>query len=172
MEKLSMLGIALLVAGGLFVQTTQQPTQERRGAQNPGRSRDYPLPTKACTEGSIIQGNVTDSSVEFAIHFNSDAEATFEYGTGSNPFGQKSQKLNFKAGIPFQTKLSGLKPSTAYSYRLSFKKLGQTSFETSPAYRIQTQRKPGEEFMFFVQETLTRSVCRRCTFPLFTSEHC
>lgn len=150
MEKLSMLGIALLVTGGVFVQATQQQ-KERRGGQNPGRSRDYPLPTKAWAEGSIIQGNVTDSSAEFAIHFKSDAEATLEYGTGSNPFGQKSQKLNFKAGVPFQTKLSGLKPSTTYSYRLSFKKLGQSSFETSPTYRIQTQRKPGEAFMFFVQ---------------------
>ncbi len=145
-----MLGIALLVTGGVFVQATQQQ-KERRGGQNPGRSRDYPLPTKAWAEGSIIQGNVTDSSAEFAIHFKSDAEATLEYGTGSNPFGQKSQKLNFKAGVPFQTKLSGLKPSTTYSYRLSFKKLGQSSFETSPTYRIQTQRKPGEAFMFFVQ---------------------
>ncbi|MEZ5163968.1 MAG: hypothetical protein R2688_09535, partial [Fimbriimonadaceae bacterium] len=145
-----MFSLALLVTGGVFVQATQQQ-DERRGGQNPRRSRDYPLPAKAWVEGSIIQGNVTDSSAEFAIHFKSDAEATLEYGTGSNPFGQKSQKLNLKAGIPIQTKLSGLKPSTSYSYRLSFKKAGQSSFDTSPTYRIQTQRMPGEEFMFFVQ---------------------
>lgn len=152
MEKLSLLGLALLVSGGVLVQATvQQKGQERRGGQNPGRSRDYPLPTKAWAEGSIIQGNVTGSSVEFTIHFKSDAEATIEYGSASKPFDQKSQPLSLKSGVPFRTKLTGLKPSTKYSYRLSFKKTGQSEAATSPTYQVQTQRKPGEQFMFFVQ---------------------
>ncbi len=151
MEKLSLLTVALIVTGGVLVQATQQEKLERRGGQNPGRSRDYPLPAKAWAEGSIIQGNVTDSSSEFAIHFKSDAEATLEYGAASSTFVLKSQRLSLKAGVPLQTKLTGLKPSTAYAYRLSFKKSGQSAVEFSPTYRIQTQRKPGEEFMFFVQ---------------------
>lgn len=151
MKKIGMVGAVLLVSCGIYVQATQQQKQERRGGQNPGKSREYPSPTNAWSEGSIIQGNVTNSSVEFAIHFKSDAEAMIEYGVGANSFGQKSQSFSLKAGVPFQTKLSGLKPSTTYSYRLSFKKAGQSGFETSPVYRIQTQRKPGEEFMFFVQ---------------------
>ncbi len=152
MYKFCFWGLALMTTGGLLVQATSPGTkQERRGGLNSGRSRDYPLPTKAWVEGSIIQGNVTNNSVEFAIHMKSDAEATIEYGVASDPFAQKTQQLNLKAGVPFQTKISGLKPSTSYNYRLRFKKSDQNSYETSPTYRIQTQRKPGEEFMFFVQ---------------------
>jgi len=47
--------------------------------------------------------------------------------------------------------LTGLKPNSEYSYRLRYKKLGETAFESSPTYRIQTQRKPGTEFIFFIQ---------------------
>ncbi len=152
MGKLSLLGLALLLSGGILVQSTgQQGKSGQRGGQNPGRSREYPLPTRAWSDGSILQGNVTATSVEFTIHFKSDAEATLEYGTANSPFNLKSQRLSLKAGIPLQTKLTGLKPGTAYSYRLSFKKSGQSAVELSPTYRIQTQRKPGEEFMFFVQ---------------------
>lgn len=152
MGKLGLFGVALLVLGGAYVQgTNKQQGQERRGGQGQGGSRAYPLPSKAWSEGSILMGNVTDKSAEFVIHFNSDAEASLEYGSASSPFGIKSQSLNLKAGIPLQTKLTGLKPGTAYSYRLSFKKSGQSAVEVSPTYRIQTQRKPGEEFMFFVQ---------------------
>ncbi len=142
----------MLLLGGIYVQATEkQAAQERRGGQNPGRSREYPLPTKAWLEGSILQGNVTANSVEFAIHFLSNAEATFEYGTAGKPFSLKSQTVSLKAGVPFQTKLGGLSPSTTYAYRLRYKKSGQNTEEVSPTYQIQTQRKAGEAFMFFVQ---------------------
>lgn len=152
MVKLSLVGLAVVVAGTAYIQGgKKQQSQERRGGQNPGKSREYPLPAKAWTEGSILLGNATDKSVEMAIHFNSDADATIEYGTNSSPFSQKSETLHLKAKTPLQTKLSGLKPDTTYSYRLVYKKSGDSSAQTSPTYRIQTQRKPGDEFMFFVQ---------------------
>lgn len=109
------------------------------------------MPARVWAEGAVILGNVTDRSAELAIHFNSDAEATIEYGPAGNPFAQKSPELNLKAGIPLQTKLSGLSPSTSYAYRIRYKKAGQAETETSPTYRIQTQRRPGEPFLFVVQ---------------------
>lgn len=149
MEKLGSLGVALLIFGGVFVQgTNKQQGQERRGGQ--GRSREYPLPTKAWSEGSVLLGNVTDESVDVVIHFKSDAEAVIEYGPGAEAK-QKTETLNLKADTPLRTQLTRLKSNSEYSYRLRYKKPGQSSFETSPTYRIQTQRKPGEQFKFFVQ---------------------
>ena len=152
MEKVAIFGITLLIAGGVFIQESNtRRNQESSPNQGPRRSRDYPPPSKAWSEGSVLLGNATDKSVEIAIHFKSDAEAVIEYGASGESANQKSETLNLKAGTPLQAKLTGLKPDTEYSYRLRYKKVGQSAFESSPTYRIQTQRKPGKEFMFFVQ---------------------
>ncbi len=128
----------------------KQGGKQGGGKQGGGKSRDYPLPTAGWSEGSILLGNVSDRSAELVIHFKSDAEASLEYGPGET-FSQKSPQFSLKAGVPLQTKISGLQPNTSYTYRLRFAKPSQSSQKLSPVYRIQTQRKPGTPFMFFVQ---------------------
>lgn len=150
--KSSLIALSVVIVSGAAIQGgKKQQGQERRGGQNPGKSREYPLPASAWSEGTILLGNATDTSVEFTIHFKSDAEVYVEYGLSEGSLNEKSRPINVKAGIPFQSKLKGLKPNTGYVYRLKFRKESATSFESGRTYRIQTQRKAGSEFMFMVQ---------------------
>jgi hypothetical protein len=99
MEKVAIFGITLLIAGGAFLQDTiSGRKQDNRANQGAGRSREYPFPTKAWSEGSVLLGNATDKSVEIAIRFKSDVEAVIEYGLSGEDLNQKSETLNPRHG--------------------------------------------------------------------------
>lgn len=138
-----------MLLGFSVQESARKPKGE--GAQNQGRQREYPLPAKAWSEGSILLGNATDKSVDLVIHLMSDAEARIQYWRGDSGNFKSSSMFSLKAGVPHQTKITGLAANSSYSYRLSYKKVGASKEALSPEYRVQTQRKSGSEFMFFVQ---------------------
>ncbi len=153
MGKLVALGLVPLALAGWMASradVTQDPIR-RGGGQGQSRARDYPLPTNGWAEGSLLLGNPTDRSVECVIHLKSDADAYLEFGATASALDRKSSTVALKAGVPTNVKLTGLKPGALTYYRLRFKKTGQGQFETGPTYQVQTQRRPGDEFMFFVQ---------------------
>ena len=152
MVKLILAGLALVVAGAATLQTDPKgPNPKRQGGPRQGTGREYPAPTEAWSEGSILLGNPTDTSVECVIHFKSDAEGFLEYGLAGATQKTKSATFQLKAGTPSHVKIAGLKPNSEYAYQLKIKKPGQSDDVASPTYRIQTQRKPGQPFTFLVQ---------------------
>jgi hypothetical protein len=160
-----MFRLAGLIAFGLAAsalvrfdfQSAQEPPlkqdlpSKRGGGKNQGRQREYPAPTKAWNEGTILLGCPTDNSVDLAIHFKRDADAVLQYWQSDPGAAKSTAPFSLKAGVPYQTKITGLTANSSYNYRLSYKEAGEANFTPGPTYRIQTQRKLGAEFMFFVQ---------------------
>ncbi|MFZ4508034.1 MAG: metallophosphoesterase family protein [Fimbriimonas sp.] len=144
------LGLCASVLIGFSAQeSTRKPNRE--GAQNQVRQRAYPHPAKAWSEGTLLLGNATDKSVDLVIHFKSDAEARIQYWLGDSSNFKSTPTFSLKAGVPLQMNISRLVADSGYSYRLSYRRAGESTEAFSPEYRIQTQRKPGSEYVFFVQ---------------------
>ncbi|MBK8093499.1 MAG: metallophosphoesterase [Verrucomicrobiaceae bacterium] len=72
-------------------------------------------------------------------------EAFIEYGDGL-----KTPALKLKAGEPQNIVLDGLKPDTAYNYRLTYRRAGGEAVQ-DVMRSFHTQRKAGQSFSFVVQ---------------------
>lgn len=152
MKKMSL--IASAVALGLLstsLLSNAQQEGKKKGGGGQGRQREYPATTAGWSEGSVLLGNPTDRSVEMALHLKSDAEASIEYWPVGGGTKQRTPGTSVTAGTPAHLKIAGLKPNTAYAYRVRLKRDGQSEPTDSPEYRIQTQRPAGNGFMFMVQ---------------------
>lgn len=146
-------GISVLAALGVAypLSLSQNQSGRRGGGQNPGRSREYPLPTQMWQEGSILLGCPTSTSVDLSINLTDDAQGWIEFGPEGEGFVSKTSKFSLRKGEPFQTKIEELKANSAYHYRLLIQKSGSSEVITSPEHRIQTQRAKGSTFSFMVQ---------------------
>ncbi len=141
-------GLALF---GFGFQEAKPRGRQQGGGQKQGGKAAYPAASKAWSEGSILLGCPTANSIQMAIHFKSDADATILYWKAESKTKLSTPSFHLEAGVPLQTKIAGLSQDTAYHYQLNFKKPGQPESTTSPEYRFQTQRAPGRDFMFMVQ---------------------
>jgi predicted phosphodiesterase len=74
-----------------------------------------------------------------------DLEAFIEYADGL-----KTPALNLKAGEPQNIVLGGLKPDTAYNYRLTYRRAGGEAVQ-DVMRSFHTQRKAGSSFRFVMQ---------------------
>lgn len=136
---------------GLVAQEKPSDKPQRGGKKGNANGRTYPKPSSGWSEGSILLGCPTNNSVALAIHFKSDAQALIQYRKATAQEWSSTPAFELKAGVPYQTKITGLSANTAYRYRLKFTKAGEKTPAFSPEYRIQTQRAAGTSFTFFVQ---------------------
>lgn len=74
-----------------------------------------------------------------------EMEAFIEYGDGL-----KSAAVKLKAGVPQNIVLGGLKPDTAYNYRLTYRRAGGDAVQ-DVMRSFHTQRKAGSSFRFVMQ---------------------
>jgi hypothetical protein len=74
-----------------------------------------------------------------------EMEAFIEYGEGL-----KTAAVKLKAGEPQNIVLSGLKPDTAYNYRLTYRRAGGEAVQDAMR-SFHTQRKAGSTFSFVMQ---------------------
>jgi predicted phosphodiesterase len=74
-----------------------------------------------------------------------DMEALIEYADEL-----KTPALNLKAGVPQNIVLGGLKPDTAYNYRLTYRRAGGEAVQ-DVMRSFHTQRKAGSSFRFVMQ---------------------
>ncbi|MFN7343736.1 MAG: hypothetical protein ACK5S4_00175, partial [bacterium] len=74
-----------------------------------------------------------------------DLEAFIEYGEGL-----KTAAVKLKAGVPQNLVLGGLKPDTAYNYRLTYRRAGGEAVQ-DVMRSFHTQRKAGSSFRFVMQ---------------------
>ncbi len=132
--------------------TTPAGAAQRKKGQNAGKGggRVYPMAKSAWDVASVLLGAPTDKSIAMTIHPRKDLEAFLEYGPKGGKQ-VKSEPKTYRAGVPSQLALVGLKADTAYGYRMHFKFTGEPDFATGPEYSFHTQRKAGSSFSFLVQ---------------------
>lgn len=100
---------------------------------------------------SVILGRPTDSSITFSILFEQNAEYFIEYGSSSGMYPQNTQTFQSQLYTPKHFELTGLNPNTLYFYRIQYKTIGASNFNSTPEYTFQTQRKLGSNFTFTVE---------------------
>ncbi len=148
------------IFGGIFTRVSAQPPAPppRGGPGGGGRRRgrgqdEYVLPPDlaAFDALSVVLGRVSDRSVTVSTLPKHPLEGYFEYGVSPGKYGQKTEPIAFPAGTPVETVFEGLQADTQYYYRLSWRKPGDTAYETRAECRFHTQRAPGSAFTFAIQ---------------------
>ena len=102
-------------------------------------------------EMSILLGRPTNESITLNLLASQDARVYCEYGINKENLIQKSISLSLEANKPGVLQIMGLKPNSKYYYRVSYKNISDTDFNSGPIYHFQTQRKKGESFRFVVE---------------------
>jgi hypothetical protein len=128
----------------------------RGGQGNGGRRRrrdsyELPVDLAAFAELSLVLGRVTDRSVTVSALAKEALEGYFEYGTASGRYDYKTGVAVFPLGEPVETLFDGLRANTAYFYRVSCRKPGDSAFTARPECRFHTQRATGSTFTFGIQ---------------------
>ena len=126
--------------------------QNRKGQGGGGQGkRTYPLPQSAWEKGSVLLGCPTDHSMGFAVHLNEDSEAFLEYGPAGKGFTSKSDPFTVQPSKPAQVVIDRLSGGTEYTYRLRYRKQGQTVFQDGTSHHFRTQAPTNTPFTFMVQ---------------------
>jgi hypothetical protein len=121
-------------------------TQERSIDINPGKS---PLPE--VSNGNIVMGSPTASSITASIILEQGSEAFIQY---TNIDGKKTKytaHFYSKNGEPFEIKLNNLESNAIYSYRLNFRLPNEKEFRQTRLSGFPTQKKQNKTFSFGVQ---------------------
>jgi hypothetical protein len=113
-------------------------------AQSPARA-DVAFP---CQE---LLGRPTDHSVTVNACADADIEAYYEYGTAPGQYTAQTSVEQHTANTPFFVVLDGLKPDTRYTYRMRYRTLGSTSYESRGEHAFTTQRQRGASFSFAIE---------------------
>jgi len=127
--------LVLLLAAAAFL-----AAQRKRGPYNEIFHTEVPAHTF-----DVILGRATATSLTATVMFYEDHEGRIECGAKRTP------NVPFPKGKPVSIVLDGLKPDSANTYHLRYRKAGASSFESSPAYTFHTQRPTGANFTFAVQ---------------------
>jgi len=98
----------------------------------------------------VVLGRPTRNSVTASILAYADREGVIEYGPTGGAADAKTAIFALKAGEPAEIEVGGLRPDTAYFYRLSTR-VGPGPWESESAGSFHTQRSPGGAFTFTVQ---------------------
>ncbi|MFZ9661574.1 MAG: metallophosphoesterase, partial [Chitinophagaceae bacterium] len=99
----------------------------------------------------IILGRPTNTAITMSILFSQPAELQIRYGTVSGKYETNTSSYLMQANVPNEIEISGLLPNTKYFYSLSYKLGNSSSWKNSSEFYFQTQRSPGEEFVFTVE---------------------
>jgi len=154
MGKLStwtVLALAAAVGFTWLPQGNPQSKQNPKRGQQQGARSAYPLPESRWKEGTVLLGNPTDTSLDIVFHSANQARVRVQYRLQGGASWTAGRESDATVGTPVSTRLNALRPNSAYAYRVEVKRSGQGDWISSPEYRFQTQRKPGNAFTFFVQ---------------------
>ncbi len=100
---------------------------------------------------SLVLGRPTDVSATLNVLSAKDLEVCIEYGPAAGARTAKTEGRALKAGVPGEVEIGGLKAGTRYAYRLLARTPGAADFQPGPEGAFQTQRPPGDTFVFGVQ---------------------
>ena len=100
---------------------------------------------------SVMLGRPTDRSITLNLLAREPLTVTVEYGAVPGPDPTPMAPVNLQGGVPAEVRLTGLKPDTAYVYRLRSRPPGTTAFTAGPECGFHTQRAPGSTFSFEIQ---------------------
>lgn len=98
-----------------------------------------------------LLGRPTDTSITVSVTAERELEVFFEYGVAPGRYSGRTAAARVAAGDPIQVLIDGLKPDTAYSYRMRFRTPGAAQFTAGEEHRFHTQPPPGATFTFAVQ---------------------
>ena len=141
-----------------FGQDNNPPQRRKKGGQGDGGrgrrdAQDYVLPPELAAFNwlSLVLGRVTEKSVTVSAVAKENIEGIFEYGTEPGKYSNRTELLKFPASQPVDVVFANLQPNTQYSYRLQFRKPGETNFTARPECQFHTQRTVGSTFTFAIQ---------------------
>ena len=141
----------------------KRKNEERRGDGRGGKGRgegrggrdsvtvEFPPEVSALRALSAMLGRPTDRQITLNVLAGDAMDVFVEYGTAAGHHDKHTQTVNLAAGTPVEVTLDGLKPDTAYCYRLRSRKQGEKSFTASEESHFHTQRAPGSTFTFEIQ---------------------
>ena len=144
MKKWICMCAVILVAFSCFAENPAKKAKPE-GKQGGGNRMAYPAPKQAWDIATIILGVPEADRISMSIYPAGELEGYVEYGT------TKTAVQRFAAHTPTQMTLTGLSTDKEYTYRLFFRKPGETEFKPGPEYRFHTARAPGSPFIFEIQ---------------------
>ncbi len=103
--------------------------------------------------GTIILGRPTAVSVTASMLADEDLQVALAYGTAPGEVLNHTGVASLKAHQPLAIEIVGLRPNTAYFYRVLYCDAGcssSDSFQQSDEYTFHTQRAPGSAFTFTI----------------------
>ena len=144
MRKWICVCVVLLVTFSCFA---EKPAKKEKPERKPGGGNRmaYPAPKQAWDVATIILGVPENDRITMSIYPAGELEGYVEYGT------KQSAVQRFAAHTPTQLMLTNLSADTDYTYRLHYRKPGETEFKTGPDYHFHTARAPGSPFIFEIQ---------------------
>ena len=130
----------LLVAFSCF---SEKPAKKGKpdGKPGGGNRMAYPDPKQAWDVATIILGVPEADRITMSVVPNGSLEGYVEYGTSRTAV----------QSFPGQLTLTNLTADAEYSYRLFYRKPGETEFKSGPEYHFHTARAPGSPFVFEIQ---------------------
>ncbi len=100
---------------------------------------------------TIVLGRPTDQSVSANIVFQSNMDYFLEYGENEFSLIHKIPVKRATSGIPELIELNDL-PANQYTYyRIQYKSITATNFQSSELYRFHTQRSKDDDFVFAIE---------------------
>lgn len=98
----------------------------------------------------VILGRPTQSSITVRVLSYADAEACVAWGAVSGRSTRVTTARPLRAGEPADVVLDGLRPDTAYAYRLRMRPPGAAEFREEPEAGFHSPRAPGSGFVFTI----------------------
>lgn len=99
-----------------------------------------------------LLGRPTDTTITINAAPAKDVDAYYEYGTKSGVYTDKTASTRYRAGEPFNVRLTQLKPNTQYYYRMRYRDADTTNeYLTRAEHSFHTARPPGSTFTFVAQ---------------------
>jgi hypothetical protein len=100
---------------------------------------------------SIILGRPTDTSITASVMFTQVYNYYLEYGLQPGIYNNNTATYTSVSNQPEEIELSQLTANTRYYYRLRYRTIGTTFYNTSNEFSFITQRTPGSTFNFTIE---------------------
>lgn len=98
-----------------------------------------------------ILGRPTDKSIIVQTFFDSDIEASIQYGKKRGEYSNQTNWVSALKDEHLEVLLDNLEPDTKYYYRLNYRLPKSSTFTSRPEFYFHTQRKVSSSFSFVVQ---------------------
>jgi hypothetical protein len=98
-----------------------------------------------------VLGQPTDRSIIVNVVPAVKMDICIEYGTASGEYTGKTETVTAEATSPKEILLDNLTQNKRYYYRITYRKSGDEAFSTESEETFETQRSPGNQFVFDIQ---------------------